>query len=113
LRYRVVAVSDVAKEMYFRAETTTAMVTLVRCGAAYGPLSSQQRQDVKQTPQAGLENTLGRLPHAEEAPFNLFAKQHKPLCLADTRVDLLREIGLELIQQFITSFHIPSGCTTI
>ncbi|KAF2830311.1 hypothetical protein CC86DRAFT_443354 [Ophiobolus disseminans] len=40
----------------------------------------------------GLENTLGRLPNAKDALFNSFAKQHEPLCLADTRVDLLREI---------------------
>ncbi|KAF1830129.1 hypothetical protein BDW02DRAFT_115279 [Decorospora gaudefroyi] len=40
----------------------------------------------------GLENTLGRLPHAEDAPFNSYAKQHEPACLPNTRVDLLREI---------------------
>ncbi|KNG46890.1 putative WD-repeat protein [Stemphylium lycopersici] len=40
----------------------------------------------------GLENTLVRLPYAEDAPFNSYAKQHEPACLADTRVDLLREI---------------------
>lgn len=37
-------------------------------------------------------NTPDRLPHAEDAPFNSYAKQHEPACLADTRVDLLREI---------------------
>ncbi|KAF2632856.1 hypothetical protein BU25DRAFT_329647, partial [Macroventuria anomochaeta] len=35
---------------------------------------------------------LGRLPHAEDAPFNSYAKQHEPACLSDTRVDLLSEI---------------------
>jgi hypothetical protein len=39
-----------------------------------------------------LENHLRHLPHAEDAPFNSFAKQHEPTCLADTRVDLLRDI---------------------
>ncbi|KAF2624116.1 hypothetical protein BU25DRAFT_348524 [Macroventuria anomochaeta] len=49
-------------------------------------------RDAKQTPQAGLNNTLGRLPHAEDAPFNSYTKQHEPACLPDTRVDLLNEI---------------------
>ncbi|KAF1955654.1 hypothetical protein CC80DRAFT_549348 [Byssothecium circinans] len=40
----------------------------------------------------GLENTLSRLPHAKDAPFNSYAKQHESTCLRDTRVDLLREI---------------------
>ncbi|KAJ6192117.1 hypothetical protein J3E72DRAFT_204718, partial [Bipolaris maydis] len=35
---------------------------------------------------------LDRLPRAEDAPFNSFAKQHEPACLPDTRVDLLQEI---------------------
>ncbi|EMD84659.1 hypothetical protein COCHEDRAFT_1167455 [Bipolaris maydis C5] len=48
--------------------------------------------DAKQTRQLGLENTLDRLPRAKDAPFNSFAKQHEPACLADTRVDLLQEI---------------------
>ncbi|KAF2633134.1 hypothetical protein BU25DRAFT_445056 [Macroventuria anomochaeta] len=43
-------------------------------------------------PEAGLDNTLDRLPRAEDAPFNAFAEQHKPACLPDTRVDLLDEI---------------------
>jgi hypothetical protein len=40
----------------------------------------------------GLDNPLRHLPYAEDAPFNSYAKQHEPVCLADTRVDLLREI---------------------
>ena len=41
-----------------------------------------------------LTSNLGpdRLPHAIEAPFNSFAKQHSPLCLPKTRVELLRHI---------------------
>lgn len=39
-----------------------------------------------------LEDLLKRLPVAAEAPFNSYAKQHFPLCLPNTRVDLLREI---------------------
>lgn len=35
---------------------------------------------------------LDRLPHAVEAPFNSYTKQHEPICLPDTRVDLLRKI---------------------
>ena len=46
----------------------------------------------KQTRQTGLENTLDRLPRAEDAPFNSYAKQHEPICLPNTRVDLLQEI---------------------
>ncbi|KAF2632008.1 hypothetical protein BU25DRAFT_454382 [Macroventuria anomochaeta] len=41
---------------------------------------------------SGLNDTLGRLPHAEDAPFNSYTKQHEPACLPDTRVDLLNEI---------------------
>ncbi|KAF1967176.1 hypothetical protein BU23DRAFT_543234 [Bimuria novae-zelandiae CBS 107.79] len=40
----------------------------------------------------GLENTLSCLPHAKDAPFNTYAKQHDPPCLANTRIDLLDEI---------------------
>ncbi|KIM99276.1 hypothetical protein OIDMADRAFT_201896 [Oidiodendron maius Zn] len=32
------------------------------------------------------------LPYAAEAPFNSYAKQHEPICLPDTRVDLLQDI---------------------
>ncbi|OAK94516.1 putative WD-repeat protein [Phaeosphaeriaceae sp. SRC1lsM3a] len=38
------------------------------------------------------QDTLSQLPHAADAPFNSYAKQHEPACLRDTRVDLLREI---------------------
>ncbi|KAL7773124.1 hypothetical protein CFE70_003088 [Pyrenophora teres f. teres 0-1] len=40
----------------------------------------------------GLENPLSRLPYAQDAPFNSYAKQHEPACLPNTRLDLLREI---------------------
>jgi polynucleotide 5'-kinase involved in rRNA processing len=33
-----------------------------------------------------------RLLHAEDTPFNAFAKQHEPVCLPDTRVAFLNEI---------------------
>jgi hypothetical protein len=36
-----------------------------------------------------LENTLGRLLHAEDAPFNSYVKQHEPARLPNTRVPLL------------------------
>ncbi|KAF1810378.1 hypothetical protein P152DRAFT_451130 [Eremomyces bilateralis CBS 781.70] len=36
---------------------------------------------------------VDRLPYAVEAPFNSYLKQHKPICLPDTRVDLLRKIN--------------------
>ncbi|PSN58928.1 hypothetical protein BS50DRAFT_509500, partial [Corynespora cassiicola Philippines] len=38
------------------------------------------------------QDLLGQLPHAADAPFNSYARQHEPTCLADTRVDLLNEI---------------------
>ncbi|PQE18240.1 vegetative incompatibility het-e-1 protein [Rutstroemia sp. NJR-2017a BBW] len=38
------------------------------------------------------ENLLSRLPIASNAAFNSFSRQHEPICLADTRVDLLQEI---------------------
>ncbi|KAF2189112.1 hypothetical protein K469DRAFT_702842, partial [Zopfia rhizophila CBS 207.26] len=40
----------------------------------------------------GLDNTVSRLPYAEDAPFNSYSKQHEPTCLSNTRVDLLQEI---------------------
>jgi hypothetical protein len=71
--------------------TSTALSTLVRCGTARGPPTCKKGH-AKRTPQAELENTLGRLPRAEDAPFNSFAKQHEPACLPDTRVALLDDI---------------------
>ncbi|KAE9363034.1 hypothetical protein N431DRAFT_423438 [Stipitochalara longipes BDJ] len=38
-----------------------------------------------------LESELN-LPFAVEAPFNAYQRQHEPVCLANTRVDLLRQI---------------------
>jgi len=38
------------------------------------------------------DDPLTRLPYATEAPFNCYAKQNEPTCLADTRVNLLQEI---------------------
>jgi hypothetical protein len=44
--------------------------------------------------QANPNNNSGldRLPSATDAPFNSYNKQHAPICLPDTRVDLLQEI---------------------
>ena len=39
----------------------------------------------------GSDNALD-LPYTAEAPFNSYAKQHEPICLPDTRVDLLQQI---------------------
>jgi hypothetical protein len=39
-----------------------------------------------------LESTLNRLPYAVEAPFNSYHRQHEPICLPNTRVDVLQEI---------------------
>ena len=38
------------------------------------------------------QDPLGQLPHAADAPFNSYAKQHERPCLPDTRVGLLHEI---------------------
>ena len=35
---------------------------------------------------------LNSLPYAIDAPFNSYQRQHEPLCLANTRVNLLKEI---------------------
>jgi len=44
-------------------------------------------------PFKGLDNNLlHRLPYAVEAPFNSYHRQHEPICLPETRVDVLREI---------------------
>ena len=58
-------------------------------GNAY---KSVQANNINGSIHIGFENTLDRLPRAEDAPFNSYAKQHEPICLADTRVDLLQEI---------------------
>jgi hypothetical protein len=55
------------------------------------PASSQQER-IADSSTLGHENTLGRLPRAEDAPFNSFAKQHEPACLPNTRVALLDDI---------------------
>src|SRR4051812_47807960 len=39
-----------------------------------------------------MNGLLNRLPYAADAPFNAYKRQHDPVCLDDTRVDLLREI---------------------
>ena len=44
------------------------------------------------TGNSALDRILNRLPCAENAPFNSFARQHEPTCLPDTRTDVLREI---------------------
>ena len=41
---------------------------------------------------SALNSTLNRLPYAENAPFNSYARQHESTCLPDTRVDVLRKI---------------------
>lgn len=38
------------------------------------------------------DDLLQYLPHAVDAPFNSFQRQHEPTCLADTRVELLQKI---------------------
>jgi len=35
---------------------------------------------------------LNSLPYAVDAPFNSYQRQHEPVCLTDTRVNLLKEI---------------------
>ncbi|RYP83459.1 hypothetical protein DL769_001362 [Monosporascus sp. CRB-8-3] len=39
-----------------------------------------------------LDSILDRLPYAENAPYNSYARQHEPTCLPDTRLDVRREI---------------------
>jgi hypothetical protein len=36
---------------------------------------------------------LSRLPFADDAPFNSYKKQHEPICLPNTRVDILEKIN--------------------
>jgi hypothetical protein len=48
--------------------------------------------DVRLTGCSDLNNVLNSLPTAIDAPFNAYQRQHDPICLPDTRVDLLREI---------------------
>ena len=39
-----------------------------------------------------LEETLGRLPCAVEAAFNSYQRQHEPMCLENTRDQVLQDI---------------------
>lgn len=41
----------------------------------------------------GHDDPLSRLPYAKEASFDSYANQHRPICLPNTRVDLLNQIG--------------------
>ena len=43
------------------------------------------------TGNSALKDTLNRLPYAVEAPFNSYQSQHEPICLDNTRVDVLQE----------------------
>jgi hypothetical protein len=61
-------------------------------GRSEGRQGVKKKRGAKRTALAGLDNTLDRLPRAEDAPFDSFAKQHEPACLPDTRVALLHEI---------------------
>ena len=40
----------------------------------------------------GTDQQLMKLPLADGAAFNTYHRQHEPLCIADTRVDLLKQI---------------------
>jgi pantothenate kinase-related protein Tda10 len=44
------------------------------------------------TSNSALDCILDRLPYAENAPYNSFARQHELTCLSNTRVEVLREI---------------------
>ncbi|KAI1676153.1 hypothetical protein KJE20_14256 [Pyrenophora tritici-repentis] len=68
------------------AASTTSNIAF---GNAY---KSVQANNINGSIHIGLENIFDRLPRAEDAPFNSYAKQHEPTCLPDTRVDLLQEI---------------------
>ncbi|KAG4431566.1 hypothetical protein IFR05_012951 [Cadophora sp. M221] len=53
----------------------------------------QRLRDAIDKPFNGPEKDLLRhLPYAEEAPFNAYDRQDEPVCLPNTRVDLLQEI---------------------
>ncbi|OAG10550.1 putative WD-repeat protein [Paraphaeosphaeria sporulosa] len=58
-------------------------------GNAY---SSVQANNFTGSVHWGHEDTFARLPYAEDAPFNSYAKRHDLPCLANTRIDLLEEI---------------------
>ncbi|CVK97670.1 related to S. pombe trp-asp repeat containing protein [Fusarium mangiferae] len=45
-----------------------------------------------QMQQTGLTSTLDQLPFVAEALFNSYAEEHSPVCLPETRVELLAEI---------------------
>jgi hypothetical protein len=54
--------------------------------------SATSLNSVRLTVCFSLDSPLNRLPYAVEAPFNTYSRQHEPICLPDTRVDLLQGI---------------------
>jgi hypothetical protein len=75
-------------------------------------------EDGALTGNLALDDALNRLPYAESAPYNSYAKQHEPTCLPDTRVDILRKIyewvdGLEMSCIFWLSGLAGTGKSTI
>ncbi|KAF5852326.1 hypothetical protein GGP41_007754 [Bipolaris sorokiniana] len=75
--------------MLFYRDAMASTTSNTAFGNAY---KSVQANNINGSVHIGLENTLDRLPRAEDAPFNSYAKQHEPICLPNTRVDLLQEI---------------------
>ncbi|XP_014561696.1 hypothetical protein COCVIDRAFT_85820 [Bipolaris victoriae FI3] len=67
----------------------TSTTSNIAFGNAY---SSVQANNINGSVHIEHENILDRLPRAEDAPFNSYARQHEHGCLPDTRVDLLQEI---------------------
>ncbi|KAH8714805.1 putative WD-repeat protein [Phaeosphaeriaceae sp. PMI808] len=58
-----------------------------------GEITNRTRVETKRLIRyIGLDNSLSQLPRADDAPFNSYVKRHDPPCLANTRIDLLREI---------------------
>jgi hypothetical protein len=57
-----------------------------------GLLSRRPSRDNCTQHQDSVSNSLSRLPFAEQAAFNASDKQHDPLCLQNTRVEVLADI---------------------
>jgi hypothetical protein len=72
---------DIIRELRVR-HLSGLLTTLLSC-------FQQSKQDVNFTEQ---QQSLAKLPHAPQAAFNSTDNQHDPLCLKDTRVDVLNQI---------------------
>ncbi|KAF9884070.1 hypothetical protein FE257_002300 [Aspergillus nanangensis] len=62
------------------------------------PAEESQSRVTKELP-AEAYDTLDRLPHAVDAPYNSYKQRHDPICLPNTRINVLHQINEWIYQQ--------------